>query len=83
MRGTVEISMYPLDESYIGPIRQFIDSLNEHDGVEVETSATSTRVCGDYDRVMAVVTTEMRRVHAAGEATVVFVLKVLCAPSSD
>ncbi len=83
MRGTIEISMYPLDESYVGPIRQFIERLHEHDGVEVETCATSTRVSGDYDHVMTVVNAEMRRVHAAAEATVVFVLKVLCAPSPD
>jgi hypothetical protein len=40
-------------------------------------------VSGDYDQVMTVVNAEMRRVHAAAEATVVFVLKVLCAPSPD
>ena len=29
MRGTIEISMYPLDESYVGPIRQFIERLHD------------------------------------------------------
>ena len=62
MRGTIEISMYPLNESFVEPIKDFIERLNKHEGLDVETNATSTRVSGEYDRVIAIVTGEMRRV---------------------
>ncbi len=82
MRGTVEISMYPLNESFVEPIKAFIERLNEYQGLDVETNATSTRVSGEYDRVIAVVTGEMRRVHSAGAPRAVFVLKVLCSATT-
>jgi uncharacterized protein YqgV (UPF0045/DUF77 family) len=82
MRGTIEISMYPLNESFVEPIKDFIQRLNKHEGLDVETNATSTRVSGDYDRVIAIVTGEMRRVHSAGTPRAVFVLKVLCSATT-
>ncbi len=83
MRGAIEISMYPLNRDYVAPIKAFISRLNGHADLQVETSATSTRVWGDYDRVMAAVTAEMREVHVNSPDTVVFVLKVLCARHPD
>jgi uncharacterized protein YqgV (UPF0045/DUF77 family) len=82
MRGTIEISMYPLNESFVEPIKDFIERLNKHEGLDVETNATSTRVSGDYDRVIGIVTGEMRRVHSAGTPRAVFVLKVLCSATT-
>ena len=82
MRGIIEISMYPLNESFVEPIKAFIERLNGHEGLDVETNATSTRVSGEYDLVIATVTEEMRRVHSAGTPRVVFVLKVLCSATT-
>ncbi len=72
----VEISLYPLAEEFIPPIQAFIDRLNTHDGLKVVTNSMSTQVFGDYDRVMSVLTREMRTTFADGRKAI-FVMKVL------
>lgn len=73
---TVEISLYPLHEDYIPPIKDFISRVNNHADLYVITSATSTQVCGDYDVVMDVMHREMKQTHEEiGKA--VFVCKFL------
>jgi len=52
MKLSVEISMYPFNEDYIPPIKGFIDWLNQHRDVMIQTMPTCTIVTGDYDRVM-------------------------------
>ena len=76
MQVLVEISLYPLMEQYIQPIKSFIERLNNHRELWVETSATNTLVRGDYQTVMAILGNEMQRTHAeVGQA--VFVAKFL------
>ena len=72
----VEISLYPLAEEFIPPIQAFIDRLNTHEGLKVVTNSMSTQVFGDYDRVMEVLTREMRATFADGRKAI-FVMKVL------
>jgi uncharacterized protein YqgV (UPF0045/DUF77 family) len=70
--------MYPLAGDYRPPIQDFIDHLNTHSGLTVQTNALSTQVWGPLDRVMAVLTEEMTRSAAiAGAPQLVFVVKVL------
>lgn len=52
MKLSIEISMYPFHEDYIPPIKGFIDWLNRHNDVLIETFPTCTIVTGDYNRVM-------------------------------
>jgi uncharacterized protein YqgV (UPF0045/DUF77 family) len=52
MKVAVDISLYPLDADFIPPIKDVIDRLNEHDGLEVWTNAMSTQLVGDFDIVM-------------------------------
>ena len=52
MKLTVEISLYPMREDFVPPIRDFIDLINAHDGLRVTTYPTSTVVVGEFDRVM-------------------------------
>ena len=52
MKVAVDISLYPLDADFIPPIKDVIDRLNEHDGLEVLTNAMSTQLVGDFDIVM-------------------------------
>ncbi len=52
MKVAVDISLYPLDADYLPPIKNVIDRLNEHDGIEVWTNAMSTQLFGEYDDVM-------------------------------
>ena len=52
MKIAVDISLYPLDEDFIPPIKDVIGRLNAHDGLEVWTNAMSTQLVGEFDDVM-------------------------------
>ncbi len=60
MQVAVDISLYPLDEKFIPPIKDVIERLKLHDGIEIETNRMSTQVRGDYDAVMPVLSQEIR-----------------------
>jgi uncharacterized protein YqgV (UPF0045/DUF77 family) len=76
MRITVEISMYPLRDDYIPPIDAFIAKLHEFTGLVVTTDATATQLTGNYDVVMAALTSAIAWSYAtAGKA--VFVTKFI------
>jgi uncharacterized protein YqgV (UPF0045/DUF77 family) len=78
MRTAVEISMYPLSGDYLTPIQAFIDRLNTHPGLTVQTNSLATQIWGPLDQVMAVLTEEMKRsATATGAPQLVFVMKVL------
>ena len=59
MKVAVDISLYPLDADFIPPIKDVIDRLKEHDGLEVWTNAMSTQLVGDFDIVMDVLRKEL------------------------
>ena len=83
MRTAVEISLYPLDRDYVPPIKDFIDRLNRHAGLDVITNAMSTQVAGEHDAVFAALSQETRATFAA-DRRAVFVMKVLGGqPTSD
>ena len=71
-----EITMYPLTENYLDVIREFIEVLNEYDDLDISTGETATLVRGDYDRVMAVLTKEIKQA-LDGDTRMSFVMKVL------
>ena len=76
MQVMVELSMYPLVNDYIGPIKAFIERLNSYSNLTVITCSTSAQVHGDYTEVMQVLGAEMQRTHEeVGQA--VFVAKFL------
>jgi len=61
MKLSAEISMYPLKDEYIPSIRDFIDRLNRHTGLQVITNTMSTQIFGDYDLLMDTLKQEMRK----------------------
>lgn len=76
MKLVVDISLYPLNEKYIAPIKAFIERLNEDAMLETSTSAASTIISGEYDHVLSVLGREMKRTYSeTGQA--VFVCKFL------
>lgn len=76
MQVMVELSLYPLVNDYIGPIKAFIERLHSYSNLTVITCSTSTQVHGDYTEVMQVLGAEMQRTHEeVGQA--VFVAKFL------
>lgn len=61
MKVAVDISLYPLNEDFIPPIKDFIERLNACDDIEVETNRMSTQLRGEYDAVMRALTKEMKK----------------------
>ena len=59
MNVSLEISMYPLDKNFIPTIKNFIDRLNNYDGISIITNTMSTQVFGKYEIVMPIFTKEL------------------------
>ena len=81
MQVAVDISLYPLDENFIPPIKDIIDRLSQHDGVAVERNRMSTQIRGDFDVVMPVLTQEIRATFD-NVPKAVFAIKILNNPIS-
>lgn len=76
MQLVVEISLYPLADEYLPHIKGFIERLNNDKQLEINTSATSTFVKGEWDHVMSVLSKEMKQTYQqVGQA--IFVCKFL------
>ena len=75
MNTSVEISYYPLNVEYIPPIKNFIDRLNHHNEIEVQTNGMSTQVFGKYSQVMRILTDEIEKSFELPHS--VFVIKIL------
>ena len=52
MRVAVDISLYPLDEEVIPPIKDVIERFNRHDNIDVVTNPMATQLRGEYGDVM-------------------------------
>lgn len=76
MHVAVEISLYPLTDGFIPPIKDFIDRLGAHGSLRVVTNAMSTQVSGEFSDVMRALEQEMA-VTFGGNDRAVFVMKVL------
>ncbi|MCC7200571.1 MAG: thiamine-binding protein [Gammaproteobacteria bacterium] len=72
----VEMSLYPLSDEYLPVIKGFIERLNTHPGLAVQTNAMSTQVRGEIGTVFAAIQQEVA-VTFAGPQRAVLVMKVL------
>lgn len=79
MRIAVDISLYPLSEKFIPPIKDVIARLNGHEGVEVHTNPMSTQLRGEYDVVMGVLLRELKTTFEQLPKAV-FAIKILNNP---
>ncbi|MBC3765103.1 hypothetical protein [Neptunicella marina] len=76
MKLIAEISLYPLNQQYITPIKRFIERLNQYPELTIDTGRTSTVVEGEYISTMRILAEEMQRSHQEiGQAS--FVCKFL------
>jgi uncharacterized protein YqgV (UPF0045/DUF77 family) len=75
MKISVDISYYPLNEEFVTPIHDFIDRLNQHKQIAVETNGMSTQVFGVYDDVMGAITAEIKKSFELPHS--VFILKIV------
>jgi uncharacterized protein YqgV (UPF0045/DUF77 family) len=79
MQVAVDISLYPLDENFIPPIKDVIDRLGKHNGIEIERNRMSTQIRGDFDVVMPVLSNEIRTTFESVPKAV-FAIKILNNP---
>lgn len=79
MQVAVDISLYPLDADFIPPIKDIIQRLAQHDGVEVERNRMSTQLRGDFDVVMPALTKEIGKTFDQVPKAV-FAIKILNNP---
>ena len=75
MRITVEISLYPLTENYIAPIKEFTARLRTYKELNVVTNATSTQIVGEHAYVFEVLSKETKITFDSGNN--IFVMKIL------
>jgi len=82
MRVAVDISLYPLADDFIPPIKDVIERLNANSSVDVVTNAMSTQIRGDYDVVMAALNQEIKKTFDQCPKAV-FAIKILNNPLGD
>ena len=75
MNVSVEMSYYPLHDEFIPPIKDFIERLNKHENIKVQTNGMSTQVFGKYFDVMDILKDEMYKSFENPHS--VFVMKVI------
>jgi uncharacterized protein YqgV (UPF0045/DUF77 family) len=78
MRITAELSLYPLQDDFTGPIKAFIHELRRQPGIEVVTNQLSTQLRGEFDAVTAAVTACLKAAMLA-EQPVILVAKYVSA----
>lgn len=61
MRITAELSLYPLNESFVGDINDFIQSLRTAENLEVITNQLSTQIRGSFETVTGAVNRCLRQ----------------------
>jgi uncharacterized protein YqgV (UPF0045/DUF77 family) len=74
MRITAELSLYPLQDDFTGPIKEFIHTLRDQPGIEVVTNQLSTQLRGEFDAVTAAINACLA-VALQGEQPAVLVAK--------
>ena len=80
MKIAVDISLYPLDEDFIPPIKNFIHRLNNYNSIEVITNNMSTQIIGEYEVIMSILNNEIRDTFEALPKAI-FAVKILNNPS--
>ena len=82
MRVAVDISLYPLDEDFIPPIRDVIERLNGYDELEVVTNPMATQLRGEYEVVMSALNKEIGATFEQVPKAI-FVIKILNNPIAE
>ena len=79
MKVAVDISLYPLNDQYLAPIKDVVERLNGYDSIEVWTNAMSTQLFGEYEEVMRVLHTEIGKTFDDNPKAV-FAIRILNNP---
>ena len=76
MKIAVEISLFPLNNDFKPPVRDFIARLRAQPGLEVQSNTVSTQIFGEYDLMFDALKREMRQ-NLEGNCRVVFAAKFM------
>ena len=76
MKIVADMSLYPLKDGPIPGIIEFIEDLQEQDGIEIVTNQLGTQLRGEFDAVTRAINRCMRKAMRASN-TVVLVVKYL------
>ncbi len=79
MQVAVDISLYPLNEDFIPPIKNVIARIKQHVDIEVDENRMSTQVRGEYDVVMPILNQEIKATFE-NNPKCVFAIKILNNP---
>jgi uncharacterized protein YqgV (UPF0045/DUF77 family) len=82
MQVAVDISLYPLADEFLVPIKDVIARLNTHGSLEVLTNPMSTQIRGDYADVMNALQQEIRTTFEAVPKAV-FAIRILNNPIAE
>ena len=82
MRVAVDVSLYPIADDFIPPIKDVIERLHGNPAVEVSTNAMSTQLRGDYDDVMDLLKKEIGTTFDQCPKAV-FTIRILTNPITD
>jgi len=82
MKISVDISMYPLSETFKKPILAFIHSLQDHPKINVRRNNMSTQIFGEFDVLMPLLNSKMKKAMET-DSSVVMILKVVNADLKD
>jgi uncharacterized protein YqgV (UPF0045/DUF77 family) len=75
MKISVDLSYYPLNETFVPHIVDFIACLNLHKNIQAVTNGMSTQVFGEYDDVMEAISREIKKSFELPHS--VFVMKMV------
>ena len=76
MQASIEMSLYPLKESYKEIIKKFLEDIRKsNENLLIETNLMSTQIFGDYDEIKDLLRREIKPVLEKNKA--VFVVKFL------
>ncbi len=75
MQITVEISFYPLQQSFGNQILEFINGLRGDPLLQIRTNSLSTQVTGEFESVMQQVTKAIKK-GFSGDVKAVVVMKM-------
>jgi uncharacterized protein YqgV (UPF0045/DUF77 family) len=82
MRVAVDISLYPLSEDWLEPIKDVIARLNAWESLDVTTNPMSTQIRGEYGEVMRALTKEIGTTFDRTPKAV-FAIRILNNPLAD
>jgi uncharacterized protein YqgV (UPF0045/DUF77 family) len=82
MQVAVDISLYPLADEFLAPVKDVIARLNTHGSLQVRTNPMSTQIRGDYVDVMKALQQEIRTTFEAVPKAV-FAIRILNNPMAE